>query len=582
MPVDEKYRDDAIAAAFANKRVAGAILQALNENYPEFAEGAPQEPNIGSAKAHIKARIAALPRDCFQPYEGALPTGVSASVSALLPEPIYIPAVKNLTDDLKTTQSTSFGRLLGLLLDDMTPDLADITQALGQLNQFFNRDQRDAAVADNRHHKVRELETSVEGFLKENFPFVKVELRVPPPELRTILNNAQILIDDGSKDQVDNKGDGVKRSLTFALLQCYVQRLGENLNAGDGAAMSPLIFLFEEPELYLHPKSQQILFSTLERISRDYQVVVTTHSPLFFAPGATASFVRVAKEGADPKPVGRLHAVNFDQDNPKAEVFRMARYEHADAAFFSRRVILFEGESDDVFFEHVAKLLNQNWDFKTMNVAMVRVSGKGNFQRFRQFFEAFGIDVKIVADLDAFFEGFHLLGNFDNIRDERQAAIQTVDARVAALDIKAEPASRQIKDKVTSDTWKRRYESAKGALRTAQQNGQIDDDTLTLIDGLFTWEAYTARVRACRQDQEARAALIPALTQLRSHGVHILSRGAIEDYYPDGTLASGPKPERALDACQRLLTREAATACSDPLGRGEDPELVVICRDLFT
>jgi putative ATP-dependent endonuclease of OLD family len=579
-PIDEKYCDDTIDAAFANKRGA-AVRRALVESYPEFVEDAPEDLNVGGAKTHIKRRIAELPRDRFRIEEGPLPTGASASISALLPEPIYIPAVKNLTDDLKTSQSTSFGRLLGLLLDDMTPDLAAITLALGQLNQFFNREEVEGAVADNRHEKVRELETSVEGFLKENFPLVKVELRVPPPELRTILNSAQILIDDGSKDLVDNKGDGIKRSLTFALLQCYVQRLRRG-NGADGAGKAPLMFLFEEPELYLHPKSQRILFSTLERISADYQVLVTTHSPLFFAPGATASFVRVAKEPADPKPIGRLRAVNFDRDNPKAEVFRMARFENADAAFFSRRVVLFEGESDDAFFKHVAKILNPQWDFDAKNVAMVRVSGKGNFQRFRSFFEAFGIDVKIVADLDAFFEGYHLLGIGDHVQEARQAAIRAIDMRIEALGIRAEPASRQIKDKVTGDSWRQRYERAKAALRAAQENGRMDADTLTLIDGLFTWEAETARVRACRQDGEARAALVPALTLIRTGGVHILSRGAIEDYYPEGTLASGPKPDRALDACRRITTAEHARALSDPLGENAETEIAMICSDLFS
>ena len=110
----------------------------------------------------------------------------------------------------------------------------------------------------------------------------------------------------------------------------------------------------------------------------------------------------------------------------------------------------------------------------------------------------------------------------------------------------------------------------------------MDRDTLTLIDGLFTWEADTARVRACRQDGDARAALVPALTQIRAGGVHILSRGAIEDYYPDGTLASGPKPDRALDACERITTVEQAGALSDPLDENAESEIAMICSDLFS
>lgn len=466
-PREERYRDEAINAVFANKRGA-AVRRVLEESYPEFQDGAAAELNVGDAKAHIKARIAELPRDQFLPVEGALPTGVSASISALLPEPIYIPAVKNLSDDLKTSQSTSFGRLLGLLLDDMAPDLADITASLAQLNHFFNREESDGQVVDNRHEKVRNLEASVEGYLKENFPLVKIELKVPPPELRTILNIAQIFVDDGSKDLIDNKGDGIKRSLTFALLQCYVQRLQRHGEDGAAAPRPPLMFLFEEPELYLHPRSQRILFSTLERISREFQVVVTTHSPLFFAPGATASFVRVAKEAADPKPVGRLRAVNFELDAASADVFRMARFENADAAFFSKRVVLFEGESDDSFFKHIAKLMDPDWDFEAKNVAMVRVSGKGNFTRFRRFFEAFGIDVRLVADLDAFFEGYQHLGAGADVTEPRAAAIQYADDRIRALNVAAEPAARQIKDKVSGQSWKDRYTQAKIALRAAR------------------------------------------------------------------------------------------------------------------
>ena len=127
----------------------------------------------------------------------------------------------------------------------------------------------------------------------------------------------------------------------------------------------------------------------------------------------------------------------------------MAKFEHADAAFFSRRTILFEGESDDSFFRHVARLLNTEWDFESKNVALVRVSGKGNFGRFRSFFEAFGIEVKIVADLDALFEGFQHLGALE-LEQHRSRSIHNIDARIQVLDIAAEPSARQVKAKVKS------------------------------------------------------------------------------------------------------------------------------------
>jgi hypothetical protein len=582
VPTEARYKTEAIGEVFQGKR-GNAVRQALAESYPEFATDAPENLNITAAKHHLAEKIRALPIDQFALEEGPLPSGISSSVEALLPEPIYIPAVKNLADDLKTSQSTSFGRLLGLLLSDMTPDLAAITASLDQLNSLFNRVERDGQVVDERHARVRELESTVERFLKENFPTAKVELKVPPPELRTILNAAQIFIDDGSRDLIDNKGDGIKRSLTFALLQCYVEKLAAAANqGGEGTpAQRPLMFLFEEPELYLHPKSQRVLFGTLARISGVYQVVVTTHSPLFFAPGVTATFVRVAKKAENPKPVGVLHPVNFELDAESAEVFRLARFENADAGFFSQRVVLFEGESDDAYFKHVAKKLNADWDFDGKNVALVRVSGKGNFAKFRRFFEAFGIEVKIVADLDALFDGYAHLGAGDAVNTLRATAIQAVDERIAALGIKAELQTRQIKDKLKAQGWRDRYDAARQALRGLQETQQITPEILASIDGLFIWENDIARVKACREDAQASAAIVPVLDAARQSGICILAKGAIEDYYPAGAPPLGAKPERAMAAAALVVDQQTALGLSASFAAGRETELSEICAQLF-
>lgn len=580
VPKDDRYASENISELLKGKSGAAVRAAVLNA-FPEFEDGLPEVLNITQAKAHLQEMIAQLDADEFEMRWGPLPSGISSSISRLLPEPIYIPAVKNLADDLKTSQSTSFGRLLGLLLEDLTPDLAAINESLEALDAMLNRVTSGTTVSDDRHQKVRDLESAVEGFLGENFPSVKVELNIPPPELKAILNSAQIFVDDGSRDLVDNKGDGIKRSLTFALLQAYVSHIGADIGDENTPSPRPLIFLFEEPELYLHPKSQRVLFRTLARISATYQVIVTTHSPLFFEPGVTASFVRVAKEPAVPKPVGRLYPVEFELDADKSDVFKMARFENADAAFFSRRVVLFEGESDDAFCRHVAKSMRDEWDFDSRNIAMVRVSGKGNFLRFRRFFEAFGIDVKIVADLDAIFDGFQHLGAPGEATGLRATAFQALDARIAVLGTPAEPATRQIKDRVQQQGWRTRYDAAKAALRAMQQSGVIDENALQQIDDLFVWEHDIARIRVCREDQDAKHALLPLLDYLRANGIHVLSKGAIEDYYPEAAPTSGPKPERALAACRLVIDEASATALSASLADGRLCELAEIFENIF-
>jgi putative ATP-dependent endonuclease of OLD family len=79
-----------------------------------------------------------------------------------------------------------------------------------------------------------------------------------------------------SDDRVDgiliqNRGAGTQNNLIIALF-----RLVANLHVG-----SYFIFAMEEPENSLHPKAQRQLLSVLQDISKESQVICTTHSPVF-------------------------------------------------------------------------------------------------------------------------------------------------------------------------------------------------------------------------------------------------------------------------------------------------------------
>ncbi len=43
--------------------------------------------------------------------------------------------------------------------------------------------------------------------------------------------------------------------------------------------LSRLCFFIDEPETFLHPKAQDKLIDSLNKISEKYQVFITTHSP---------------------------------------------------------------------------------------------------------------------------------------------------------------------------------------------------------------------------------------------------------------------------------------------------------------
>jgi putative ATP-dependent endonuclease of OLD family len=107
------------------------------------------------------------------------------------------------------------------------------------------------------------------------------------------------------------------------------------------------LLMFEEPELFLHPEAQKILFSALHVFSTHNQVVVTTHSPLFMGPDATATFVRLSKTlPADgSKPFSAAVPVDLSGLGARDE-FQIICFENNNAAFFAKKVVLVEGDSD--------------------------------------------------------------------------------------------------------------------------------------------------------------------------------------------------------------------------------------------
>ncbi len=112
------------------------------------------------------------------------------------------------------------------------------------------------------------LTRSVSGFL----PDIK-SIEVNTQErIRNILRSpCKITVDDGTKTDLDLKGDGVKSLLAISIIQHVTQQKALNKN---------IILAIEEPESHLHPNAIHRFRKVLEDISKNNQVIITTHSPL--------------------------------------------------------------------------------------------------------------------------------------------------------------------------------------------------------------------------------------------------------------------------------------------------------------
>lgn len=487
---------------------------------------------------------------------------------------------------MKTKESASFGKLLNILLDVIEEDLTEATETFENLRKKLNRViQADGKVIDDRMDRVKEIEKTIQDNLQETFRNVTIELEIPPPEIKTVLSNANIIADDGVRGSIDNKGDGFKRAITFSILRSYVQLAQDDNWRKDSEKNKPtrekFLFLFEEPELYLHPRAQNILYDALSMISAKHQVIVTTHSPMFFSSDNTTTFVKIFKKHPEdfPKPIGISLPVDLSDVSEK-DKFQIISFETSNLGFFSRTIVLVEGDSELIVLPHLAKIFNEKWDFRASSTSLVKINGKGSFKRYRDFFERFEVKVLMIADLDVLLENFDKLDPSQKAKDLRNDLIQLVDSIIDETNKLESPPVKLIKEELQKERAKELHKK----LIAARSEKNIEQQT-AILDELFIFERTRPRLEIL-QDASYKNVLSKKrtlLSELRTSGVYILERGAIEEYYPEG-ITGADKPSKAQSFCRIVSNIETARTLSDEIVEEEvtHSELEMILKGIFT
>jgi len=579
MPLDARFSAESITALVKGQRAGQAFVNKVVQAFGELDGVVDATMNQDAMRQKIYELADSLPDDAKATADLPLPTGIDKSIEPMLPDPIYIPAVKDLADDIKTTESTPFGRILAILLPAVEAKLPQAQELFAELNAKLNRVQQpDGSFADERLDEVKLIEATVEKYVRESFTNVALRITIPPPELKTIFSTARIYVDDGVEGVIDSKGDGLRRAIVFSILRSYVE-LRERLEVepvpaqvpaiveeGAGGATKPApnsyLLLFEEPELFLHPKGQQLLFDTLRIFANDNHVLVTTHSPMFFGPSATKTFVKLRKlsdAAISPRPFTKAQPIDLSDMNCRDQ-FQIICFENNNAAFFADTVVLVEGDSDFLLMPHIAKTIDPSWDAAKVPVHFARITGKGNIRRYREFFARFGVRVPVIADLDLIVNGFNHIGPNNELRAARDALLAKVDRLIATNG--AGPSAQEAREAHESGElrglWRRVRERQSEI--TAGKCTQEEHDQA--VEQFFAWQRKSERLAILMSSADAELLQLKwqLLEELRAVDVFVLDRGAIEQYYPDSI--TGPdKPSQAQDFCAKVASREGILSC---------------------
>lgn len=399
-PFFKAYGDGASASELK------AIFRGIEEKSPELEALRSKTTKDGMYET-LRAFEAARPDACrLIPSEDQFYGATKgANLLSKYVQWVFIPAVKNATDEQLELRTSALGKLLARTVRakvNFSTAIESLTTAAREQYQKM-LDENGAALASVSESLRRRLtewahpEASLRLEWKND---ASRSVRVDPPLAGIIAGEA------GFEGELVRLGHGFQRSYLLALLQ--------ELAAVDDVNAPTLILGCEEPELFQHPPQARHLADVFQKLSEENsQIIVATHSP-YFVVGEHFESVRLVRRDDQVRSatVGQFSFARYS--DRQAEVFgERQRPESAALAkihqtlqpelnemFFTERLVLVEG-AEDAAYIHTWLSLTGRWEmFRRSRCHVVPVNGKNQMIRPGIIAKGLNIPVFAVADAD--------------------------------------------------------------------------------------------------------------------------------------------------------------------------------------
>jgi hypothetical protein len=338
--------------------------------------------------------------------------GLQPNLLAALPEFYLLPAITDYSDEIdRRSSSTVFRQLMGDLSDRIIksdPRYSEIEAALAALHRLLNVVGTDEEVG--RLDAIGGVETALTEIIAKLMPSVQsVNLQITVEEPKEMFSRGVTLkVHDGVLTDVLDKGHGLQRSVVFGLLQMLIRT---NRAVENEEGRRPIILGIEEPELYIHPQSQRLIYNVLKEFAGvrsdppvgSDQVLYTTHAPAFVDIGAYERIGIVRKPDlatgtiVHQCPVGALGSPDARAGFKLLTSFTIKHNE----LFFARRLILVEGAEDEIAIIAAARKLQLITDLPDeIGLAVVVCHNKEQIPKFQKVLNAFKIKYSVLLELD--------------------------------------------------------------------------------------------------------------------------------------------------------------------------------------
>lgn len=312
--------------------------------------------------------------------------GWDTLIKSRIPQPLRIKP----NESNETTQNKIAAMLKEHVKTQLKKDGSATKNALDQIEELGK------TLFNSAKDDFDKLTAKVSSQVSEIFPGSLIEI---VPKSKDTLDEKficsetylKVSCEGGSNSPLCLQGTGLQRALLWSTLSAISETPVKGKTNSEAK-----ILLIDEPEAFLHPPTIRNAREALYNFalnSPDWQVIATTHSPIFIDLSKShTTIVRVDSNTPEERYVS-TDKVSFDE--PEKQRLQMIRACNpiVNEFFFYDKIVLVEGETEQVIVNHIASMLG-------MDIHVINCFGKANIPLFARVLNHFKLPYIIIHDSD--------------------------------------------------------------------------------------------------------------------------------------------------------------------------------------
>ncbi|WLI78087.1 AAA family ATPase [Kosakonia sp. H02] len=324
------------------------------------------------------------------------PGGIGGVVLSKLPSILLIPAESGATEIEEKTG------VLQKTLNELFKDVRGISTNYMQAQECLNELAKELNPSDETSEfglMMGELNKVLCGVFPESKIYASADLSNPDTALSPTFT---IEMSSNIRTSVSNQGTGMVRAAVFGLLRFRQEWLRKR-----GGDERSLIIGFEEPEIYLHPSAANQMRDIIYELSgSSSQIIATTHSPFLIdlsrKPRQVLNRFHYDSSHTTIHPFSVTEKYKqLTADNKHYVKMLMKLDDHLSRIFFTKRVIIVEGDTEEVIFKEAIRRMPVLTRNKILtNTELIKARGKAAIIGLLKYLSALDVDFVVIHDRD--------------------------------------------------------------------------------------------------------------------------------------------------------------------------------------